>query len=60
MDIDRRTSIQSLREDYPVATTAAAAGLVTAGSMVLTPVIVVGGLNAVGFTASGVAGGRFP
>jgi hypothetical protein len=32
---------------------------VTAGSIVLAPAIIVGGLNAVGFTSSGVAGGRF-
>jgi len=54
---DLRTGIQSFREDHPIATTVAAAGLVTAGSLFLAPAIIVGGLNAVGFTASGVAGG---
>ena len=60
LDIDcRRNRIQSFREDHPIAATVATAGLVTAGSLFLAPAIIVGGLNAVGFTASGIAGGRF-
>ena len=51
--------MQGFREDHPIAATVATAGLVTAGGLFLAPAIVVGGLNAVGFTASGVAGGRF-
>jgi hypothetical protein len=60
LDIDcRPTGIQSFREDHPIATTVVNAGLVTVGGLFLAPAIIVGGLNAVGFTASGVAGGRF-
>ena len=60
MDIDRRrTGTQSFREAHPIATTVGAAGLVTAGSFLLAPAIIVGGLGAVGFSASGVVGGRF-
>jgi len=54
---DSRTGMQTFREDHPTAATVATAGLVTAGSLLLAPAIVVGGLSAVGFTASGVAGG---
>jgi hypothetical protein len=60
--IDSSSSIQNFQKDHPLAATAvtiAGAGLVTAGSMVLAPAILVGGLNAVGFTASGVAAGIF-
>ena len=49
--------IQKLREDHPVATTVAGTGLVIAGGAVLGPAMVIGGLNAVGFTSSGIAAG---
>lgn len=57
---DSSSGIQNFRKDYPLAATAvtvAGVGLVTAGSMVLAPAILVGGLSAVGFTESGVAAG---
>lgn len=60
--IDSSSGIQNFRKDHPITATAvtvAGVGLVTAGSMVLAPAILVGGLNAVGFTESGVAAGIF-
>ena len=49
--------IQKFREDHPVATTVAGTGLVIAGGAVLGPAMVIGSLNAVGFTSSGIAAG---
>ena len=57
MDIENRTAIQKIREDHPKIATAAAASLITVGSVALAPAILVGGLSALGFTASGVAAG---
>lgn len=53
--------IKKFQQEHPIATTAAkvalGTGLVIGGTTVLAPAIVVGALNAVGFTASGVVGG---
>jgi hypothetical protein len=54
-DIDNRTAMQKFREDHPKIATAAAASLITVGSVALGPEILVGA----GFTPSGVAAGRF-
>ncbi|PPQ99350.1 hypothetical protein CVT26_014013 [Gymnopilus dilepis] len=53
--LDSRGMLQKLREDHPTAVKVAGAGLVIAGGTVLGPAMVVGGLNSVGFTSTGVA-----
>jgi len=54
------SSLDTFRMEHPGIDTAAkvaGTGLVVAGGAVLTPLVVVGGLNALGFTAAGVASG---
>ncbi|KAJ3501931.1 hypothetical protein NLJ89_g9118 [Agrocybe chaxingu] len=53
----RPSFLRQLREDHPTATKVVGIGLVAAGGVALAPVVVVGGLNALGFTAAGVASG---
>ncbi|CAA7266431.1 unnamed protein product [Cyclocybe aegerita] len=53
----RPSFLQQLREYHPIATKVVGVGLVAVGGAALAPAIVVGGLNALGFTAAGVAGG---
>ncbi|KAF7310332.1 hypothetical protein MIND_00407300 [Mycena indigotica] len=48
--------LSRFRNDHPIAATATAAGLVVAAPL-LAPVALVGGLNVIGFGASGVVGG---
>lgn len=53
------STVQRLKEEHPVAAkvvkVAIGTGLVVAGTTVLAPAVVVGGLNTIGFTTGGVA-----
>ncbi|KAF9527878.1 hypothetical protein CPB83DRAFT_855350 [Crepidotus variabilis] len=57
IELNTLSAFAQFQEEYPTATKIAKTGLVVAGATALTPVVVIGGLNALGFTAAGVAGG---
>ncbi|KAJ6467516.1 hypothetical protein C8R47DRAFT_813418 [Mycena vitilis] len=49
--------VARLRQDHPVATAAAGIGLITLGGITVGPAVLVGTLNLLGFSASGIVSG---
>ncbi|KAF9527880.1 hypothetical protein CPB83DRAFT_855353 [Crepidotus variabilis] len=55
VELNPPSAFAQFQEEYPTVTKIAKTGLVVAGATAFTPVVVIGGLNALGFTATGVA-----